>query len=217
MATLTPAQVAAMTMTDREKRRLKTLEDGIRNSGKMMYEGMRAIHDEKLYRDEFETWEAYCSERWGMSKQYAYRLIEHGKVLGLMNEDVELKTVPIGTVSESATRELKGLPDAKKVEVIKAVAAKTKPSKNGKPRVTATAVREAVAETNGHAKPKPKGREVTPAKMVDDLVRNYVSPLVRGVDAVAEINGGKGGYHTQASASLDSLIASLREMREGKQ
>lgn len=207
-----------LALTDREKRRLKTLEDGIRNSGKMMYESMRAIHDERLYRDEFKTWEDYCAARWNMGRAHSYRLIEHGKVLALLNDDPVLS--PIGDIPESVTRELNGIPDTKKVEVVKAVVANTPSTKAGTKRITAAAVKAEVAKSNGHAKngkPKPKTREVSPAKMVDALVRDYVSPLVRAIDAVAEVNGGKGGYHNAASKALDNLIAAMREMREGKQ
>lgn len=64
--------------------------------------------------------------------------------------------------------------------------------------------------------PRKANREVSTAKMVDELTRQYVSPLVRGIDSVADANGGKGDHHAVASASLDTLIAELRHMREGK-
>lgn len=133
-----------LAMTDRDRRKLKTIEDAITNSGKIMWEGMREIHDQKLYRENYATWEDYCRERWGISRTYAERLIEHGKVLALLNDSPELKTVPIGTVSEAATRELNGLPDDKKVEVVKRVAAKAEPSKSGAKRITAAAVKAEV-------------------------------------------------------------------------
>lgn len=60
-------------------------------------------------------------------------------------------------------------------------------------------------------------KEVTPAKLVDQLTRKHVSPLVRGIDAVAKINGGKGDAHKAANDALNSFIASIKKMREGKQ
>jgi len=71
-----------------------------------------------------------------------------------------------------------------------------------------------VAPPKKPAKKKP--REVTPAKVVDELRRQHVSPLVRGIDQVAKINGGKGRYHTQANKALDNLLLALKEMRGGK-
>jgi hypothetical protein len=72
--------------------------------------------------------------------------------------------------------------------------------------------------TNGHApKIKPsKGREITPAKVIDKIVTAHVSPLVRAIDEVAEINGGKGDCHRAASQCLDDLIDVLDKMREGQ-
>lgn len=118
--------MSELTLTDREARRLKSLEDTIRRSAGDMYDAMRAIHDEKLYRDEFSTWEDYCAKRWNMSRRNADRLIEHGRVLSLLGDDDE--TGRVRPVSVAATEAASSLPDAEKVEVIKEVAAEN----NGK-------------------------------------------------------------------------------------
>lgn len=92
-------------------------------------------------------------------------------------------------------------------------------------RLTETLNKKSVAQAKREAdkvkppkKPRTKAsKEVSPAKLVDQLTRKYVSPLVRGIDAVAKINGGKGECHAAASGALDSFITSLKKMREGKQ
>jgi hypothetical protein len=162
--------LSELTLTDREARRLKSLEDTIRRSAGDMYDAMRAIHDEKLYRDEFSTWEAYCRSRWNMSATNAYRLIEHGRIMSLFSEDGQ-KVSPIGEVSEAATREVAALPDAAKVEVIKEVAAEN----NGK--VTARAVRQKVHDREPGDESEPAGADPVKPKVIKataDLVESYV-------------------------------------------
>ena len=63
----------------------------------------------------------------------------------------------------------------------------------------------------------PRTKEVSPAKLVDNLRSKHVSPLVRGIDAVAKVNGGKGECHTTANDSLNTLEKTLKQMRGGKQ
>lgn len=69
---------------------------------------------------------------------------------------------------------------------------------------------EQAASSNGKAKP-------SAASLVDQLLRKHVGYLVRGIDAVAEANGGKGKYHRHANEGLNLVIGSLRKMREGQQ
>lgn len=69
--------------------------------------------------------------------------------------------------------------------------------------------------------PKPRKRKKPKtsscAKVADELSKKYVSPLVRGIDNLAEINGGKGQFHAAANDALDEFIKALKGMREGKQ
>jgi len=75
---------------------------------------------------------------------------------------------------------------------------KPKAAANGKPRSS-----------------KPK--EISPAKMVDELKRKYLSPLVKGLDAVAKVNGGQGPFYKAADAALDKFAVALKSLREGRQ
>ena len=72
----------------------------------------------------------------------------------------------------------------------------------------------APTETNG--KPRKKPMELSPAKLVDELLSKHIGYVVRGIDKVAEINGGKGTQHKAADAALNALIKALKQMREGK-
>lgn len=164
--------MSELTLTDREARRLKSLEDTIRRSAGDMYDAMRAIHDEKLYRDEFSTWEDYCAKRWNMSRRNADRLIEHGRVLSLLGDDDE--TGRVRPVSVAATEAASSLPDAEKVEVIKEVAAEN----NGK--VTARAVRQKVHQREPGDESEPTGADPVKPKVIKataDLVESYVDDM----------------------------------------
>lgn len=63
---------------------------------------------------------------------------------------------------------------------------------------------------------KKKSNEVSPAKLVDELSKKHVGPLVRGIDAVAQVNGGKGLAHVCANDALNDLISALKRMRGGE-
>jgi hypothetical protein len=183
--------LSELTLTDRESRRLKQLEKNISDAGGTMYESLRAIHDEKLYREQFSTWEAYCAERWRMSRQWCYRIIEHGRILALLNESAPGLS-PMGDIPERATREVAALPDAQKVEVIREVAAET----NGK--VTAAAVREEVS------------RRTTPevfeaeSVVLDELKRPVPKHLAQKHELAARIKS--------AATKLDAVKKEVNEL-----
>jgi len=66
-------------------------------------------------------------------------------------------------------------------------------------------------------KPKKSGKEVvSAAKLVDEMTRQHVGKLVRGIDAIAKANGGKGAIHKEADAALNTLIGCLKKMRAGE-
>lgn len=69
-------------MTEREK--LADCEIKIEHGLTTFYEVGEAlldIRDNRLYRETHHSFEAYCLERWGMSKQHAIRLIQANKVV----------------------------------------------------------------------------------------------------------------------------------------
>jgi len=71
--------------------------------------------------------------------------------------------------------------------------------------------------TKKKAAPKKKaGREVESAKSLFRDLQKHVGILVRGIDAMAKANGGKGAKHKKANDSLNTLIGAMKEMREGK-
>jgi hypothetical protein len=61
-----------------ETQRLEECEDTIRKGMSTFVEvgqALAAIRDQKLYRDTHKTFQAYCKERWGRSRDWAYMLM----------------------------------------------------------------------------------------------------------------------------------------------
>lgn len=66
-----------------ESKRLIALEKSIAAGQKTFVEvglALAEIRDSKLYRSDFNSFEEYCREKWGWTKQHAYRLIEAAPV-----------------------------------------------------------------------------------------------------------------------------------------
>jgi hypothetical protein len=83
------------------------------------------IRQERLYREDYATWEDYCRERWGMSRRHADRLIDRLQIVEELDGPDEEENGPIGPFvdaptplriypqpeRESRARPLKALPD----------------------------------------------------------------------------------------------------------
>ena len=102
--------------------RLDELEAVIQKNIGAFYEVGRAlmeIRDSGLYRDVmgYDTFEAYCKERWDMGRNYADKLIASSKAIDNVGT-----IVPMKPVNESQTRPLARLePDQQRTAWAKAV------------------------------------------------------------------------------------------------
>lgn len=79
------------TLTINERAELGTLEDTIKREMKSFMDvgnALLTIRERKLYREQFRNFKAYCTERWGMSKNYANRLISGSQVAVNLNGQV---------------------------------------------------------------------------------------------------------------------------------
>ncbi len=92
-----------------------------------------AIRDGRLYRDGHDTFESYCRERWGMSREYAFRLTQAAQVADVL---------PVGNTpaSERQARELAPLLD--QPEALRDAWQQANEQTGGKP--TAAAIRAVV-------------------------------------------------------------------------
>jgi hypothetical protein len=102
------------------------------------------IRDRRLYRAAHGTFEAYCRERWGMSRIHAHRMIEGSKVAESL--------LPTGNIpaTERVARALTALPAAERQPVWDCA---VESAKGGK--VTTTHVRRAVQKVRHANRPDP--------------------------------------------------------------
>jgi hypothetical protein len=89
-------------------------------------QALAQISAKRLYREKHETFQIYCSERWGMSRQNAYRLIESCDVF---------ENVP-GIQTERQARAIKKY-EKDVQQVVWTIAESTAPKVGGKPKVSA--------------------------------------------------------------------------------
>lgn len=153
MKTATPTAATAKPLTSDEQVRKGELEHTI-ETGKAAFlevgQALAEIQKSKLYRDQFDTFDAYCKTRWQFSDNYARRLVSASKVV----KQLESQTVPIGTVkSEAVARELGKLPEGDRPAVLANATAAAK--KAGKPSVTAKDVADAAEKAKPAEKPEP--------------------------------------------------------------
>ena len=51
--------------------------EGVKKSAKLVGMALKQIHDDKLYRDDFPTFEEYCESRWSFTSRRARQLMDH--------------------------------------------------------------------------------------------------------------------------------------------
>jgi len=165
----------------------RTIEDGIRTFVEVG-EALLAIRDGKKYRAAgFSSFDAYCRERWSMSRRHADRAIAAA--------DVVDKVRPFGlTPPESVARELAPLRDDP--ETMRAVWDDV--SAGGTP--TAAETREAVARIT---KPDLGGGVSHPARFSDALLATFARWLPeREYEGVLDPFAGTGRIHELPNATL---------------
>ncbi|MFA5445552.1 MAG: hypothetical protein WC262_11340, partial [Bacteroidales bacterium] len=122
-----------------ERSRLYQLEETIRqglNTFVDVGNALLEIRDKRLYRQDYSTFEDYCREQWGFSKNYANKLIASTEAV------LNLGTiVPILPKTESQARPLTSLEPEEQIEAWKRVITSTPEGK-----VTAAIVLKAVKE-----------------------------------------------------------------------
>lgn len=103
-------------LTVAEQSRLKSLEakvDAGITSSLSAGDALRQIRDEKLYRQDYRSFDDYLQERWGCGKRYAYRIISAFEVREKLPEPVASKLR-----TEGQLRPLTDVPDSKLEEVL---------------------------------------------------------------------------------------------------
>jgi hypothetical protein len=141
------AKYGSLTQADTE--RLKELESVIARGRKTFIEvgyALAEIRDRRLYRQTHATFEAYCAEQWGWTRQRSYQL---------MNAATVVKLLPAGMSTsvdnEATARELAKLEPKEREKVLRAI------EQRGE-RVTPAAIR-AVVNEESPTKPEKGGEE----------------------------------------------------------
>src|ERR1035438_803820 len=106
-------------LTQSDTDRLKELESVIERGRKTFIEvgyALAEIRDRRLYRQTHATFEAYCSEQWGWTRQRSYQL---------MNAATVVKLLPAGMSTrvdnEATARELAKLEPKEREKVLLAI------------------------------------------------------------------------------------------------
>lgn len=92
-------------LTAAERSELAHLETTIVRGAGQVAVALATVRDRRLYREEHPTFEAYCRDRWGMSRSRAYQTIHAGEVNSI------LSTVVDSAIPEAQARELVDLRD----------------------------------------------------------------------------------------------------------
>ena len=82
-----------MSLTPIEQNNLVELEATIEKNLKSFYEvgfALMQIRDNKLYRENYITFEHYCKEKWRMSRPRAYQLIAAAEVQDNLSTNVDI-------------------------------------------------------------------------------------------------------------------------------
>lgn len=180
--------VASVTRLSRpEVARLSELETTIAQGLNTFVEvgsALASIRDSRLYRADYDTFEDYCGERWGMKRARAYQLIEAATAVENLSTNVDRPR------NEAHVRPLTRLePDDQREAWTRANEIATV---EGTP-VRARHVEQAVAER----KPRPKKYDADQPIPADTLIASWRTECARLTDAVEE---------TFASASSKTLL-----------
>ena len=114
-----------------------TIERGLRDFVEVG-NALAAIREDKLYRATHKTFEAYCRERWDLSKTHCNRLIGASQVME--------RLAPIGVIptTESQIRPLTTIELDQVGDVWQECVERAEKGEDGKPRITAKHVKETV-------------------------------------------------------------------------
>lgn len=139
-----------------ESKQLIQCERVIKDSFFSAGEALMTIRDKKLYRADFDSFEEYCLEKWGYTRQRGYQLIESWKTLNSLPE----KCQPL-VDNERQMRALAQIPEEKREAVLKKI------EKSGE---------DITAKSIGAAAPKP--RPSPPVKAPEIIHKDKIGRVI---------------------------------------
>jgi hypothetical protein len=197
-------QIFRASLTTREQRELGRAERTIaRGLKSFLAVGMalKEIRDQRLYRQQYDTFEEYCIMRWELSRPRAYQLCAASEVVADLSTIVDIGILP---ESEAQTRPLTRLKDPAQWRrawntAVKLAAAEERP-------VTARDTEEAVRRLDGNGRIEPLGTDGGPvfnciqgtnANLIATVARLYL----RKGDRLADITFGRGVFWQKLNLS----------------
>lgn len=179
---------------------LKTLEETIEQGIKTFVEvgsALARIRDERLYRENYETFEAYCKERWGMAIRTAYQYIDSAKVFENVRNCAQIPT------HESQTRPLSSLPPDEQKEAWEEAVATAPEGK-----VTGAHVAKIVKKTKNNSSPEELKNQKKQKKKNPELISgNFEGAYDDLVDVIKEEK--KSGWKTTSRESALEYVNKL--------
>jgi len=155
------------------------------------------IRDNRLYRQEYHTFEDYCKERWGMERRQAYRLIDASTVVNNVSNWTQ-----ITPSNESQARPLTSLEPKEQVEAWKRVIETTPEGK-----ITAAVVLKAAKEVEREKRQERRQDRIESTPVIPDGKYNviYADPPWK-YDFGFDIYGAADRhYHTMSIEELCNL------------
>lgn len=160
------------------------------------------IRDSKLYRSTHKTFEAYCSDVWGWSRQRAYQLIDAAELRAALPE----KCQP-GLTNEKQLRALKSVPKEKRAKIIESGATTTQEIK-----VAAQIQDKDYKDERGHDIPKSLKEDWMSACIVGNTIRQSGRAFKKVVDdylAIGDKFKQKHNLADQMSKDIGELVSEM--------
>jgi len=166
------------------------------------------IRDGRLYLATHKTFELYCRERWGLSRNYADRITAAA-------EAVEMLPMGSKPTSERQARPLTSVPKESRAEVWQHAVDTAPRDEDEQPVITAKHVEKAVKEWKEEKKPKPEkseGPSLPDTSAFDDLAES-IKALVADASALSKSDAGKFLNIKRVRALASDIRKLLKEAR----
>lgn len=138
------AQATDNALTTSEQHELAAHEKVIERGLGVVYKvaaALLAIREKKLYRADYDTFKSYVEQRWDITEQRAYQLLDAAQIRSQLENSTTVEVLP---TSERQTRPLACLPENQQSEVWTQAVETAPRDGNGQPKVTGKHVQQVV-------------------------------------------------------------------------
>lgn len=198
-------------LTDGERQELECCEkqiDSLRTSEFLAGDSLRIISEKELYREEFNTFEEYCQDKWDMSPQHAYRLINAAKFMSVVETCNQIGDEDRPKCESHIRPLIDGLEDEdKRLEAWQQVIEKADGEK-----VTGKLVQEVADEMRGKKRRKVKAKVAKPPKAKAKALNSAISEIDKALKKAGKDKQQKGVVRllTRIRGKIESYLKSLK-------